>query len=135
MKTRILTKDLENRGIIGDVTDMTYSNGEPMQVGDVVIIWSPYVGYKEGIVLKLENKYYISGRYYSTFKKGTDAWNMTTVTLKKKFYDLKVGEIYDGIIVSEMNPSTKPKKIIVINGKSIEISEESFKELKKQLCD
>ena len=134
MKTRILTKDLENRGIIGDVTDMTYSNGEPMQVGDVVVIRSPHTLYDVRIVLKLEDKYYISGLYYSTFKKGMmDAWNMTTVTLKKKFYDLKVGEIYDGIIVSEMNPSIKPKKIIVINGKSIEISEESFNEFKKTI--
>jgi len=45
IRTLILTRDLENRGIIGDVTDMTYSNGEPMQVGDIVIISSPHDAY------------------------------------------------------------------------------------------
>lgn len=83
--------------------------------------------------MKLENEYCISGLHGLTFEKGVaDSWS---VILKKKFYDLKVGENYSGFIVSEMNPSIKPKKTIIIDGKSIEISEESFEELKKQLCD
>ena len=109
-------------GIVGDVTDMTYKNGDPMQVGDIVHIVDCS---KFAYVVKCDNEYFVMGLMGSNIELGfSGIWE---VDLVDKFYNIKDNREVDCITL--INKPTF--KIITIDGKDIKISIESFNELIK----
>jgi len=139
MYTRVLKDNLGNYyGIVGEVTEMTYKNGEPMQVGDLVELIDNRSGRNLGLRFVEKEPtsctYGIMGVHTRTFKKGKENDNIWTVELYKKLYDNPLNtKDKSELVITELTPRL-PKRIITIDGKDIEISEDSFQELKRQLC-
>lgn len=130
MNRKLIYDSGEDCGIIGDVTKMTYKDGSFAQVGDVVTTNHDGTCF----VVKDREGYFIMGlkSIGENFSNGVDTkeegW---TIELVKKCYDVEVGEEHSYLKVIE----DKPSRIIIIDGKTIEISEESYQAFKEQFRD
>ena len=128
---------VKDYGIVGDVTDMTYENGEPMQVGDVVSYCadSGYCDCMQTFVIKTDDKYGVMGIASLKIHNGfgqSELRNVWKVKLVTKYFNNHVGIRINGLEIYKTNGQYR---VITIDKKDIKISEESYKELKKQLCD
>jgi len=132
MKTLVIVeKDMSERGnhfdlsVVGDFTGKYLSSGEPLQVGDVLT--------REGntdkyiVVKHKSNGYSVMGDCMGT--KNTDVLDRR-YHIFKKCYNLKEGD--SDFYFGKVECFLTPKRTITIDGKKIEISEESFQAFKKQ---
>ena len=118
-------------GIAGDATNLTLKGGQILQVGDVVEIKDKKhnVIYGKKHIVKDGDRYFVMGLKGVDFKNGESAYGKWEVELYKKFYDLGLGEVDNGIeLIEEDSIHT-----ITIDGKEINLSEESYQELRRQL--
>ena len=132
MKTRRLfgKKNDESYGIVGEVLDMTYSNGEPLQVGDFVRCKHMGSDYAfDNFVVKKEKKGFVMGVLGSKFEDGKSS-NFEILEVKK-FYEIEPNKESDEIKIIESDGNKK--HTLELDGIKAELSHESFLELKKLL--
>ena len=135
MATRILVLDIykkgEEYGIIGDITDMTYGNGEPVQVGDLVFLENIREKSMKGLRFaeKSDDDYGIMGVHGHQFVNGISDNDEWKITLAKKFYDVQVGDKDDaGLVLDE-----RSYYVLNIKNEEIEFTKSEIDRLKNQL--
>ena len=122
--------DFYKYGIVGDVTDMTYENGEVMQVGDVVKIFNDGKNTEDdNFVVKDNTAYFIMGLKGFNFKLGKHKnWS---VELIKKFYEVEDNEEFSVLKMVTRDTNKDIEKIITIDDEDIKISNDVLQVLKK----